>query len=93
MVVVNAPECRVCRRCGADLVRCPSVAGLWLSEAEGPGRGVCAGTGELHQAWPRETLAAVEGAGRKVSRRSEPMPGAVPVPGWQPSLFDVDGAA
>lgn len=27
--------------------------------------------------------------GAKVSRRSEPMPEAVPVPGWQPSLFEV----
>jgi hypothetical protein len=26
--------------------------------------------------------------GRKIARRSEPMPGAAPVPGWQPSLFD-----
>lgn len=31
--------------------------------------------------------------GRKISRRSEPMPEAVQVPGGQLSLFDVDGAA
>src|SRR5258708_1149816 len=26
--------------------------------------------------------------GRKIARRSEPMPEPVPVPGWQPSLFE-----
>ena len=31
--------------------------------------------------------------GERVGRRSEPMPPPVPVPGWQGSLFDVDGAA
>lgn len=30
--------------------------------------------------------------GRKVGRRSEPMPEAVPVPGWQPSLFDLEAS-
>ena len=57
---MNAPESRACRRCGTDLVPCPSVAGLWLGEAEGPGRGACRDEARLHQAWPRETLAAVE---------------------------------
>ena len=31
--------------------------------------------------------------GARIKRRSEPMPSPVPVPGWQPSLFDMDGAA
>lgn len=30
--------------------------------------------------------------GAKIGRRSEPMPGAVPVPGWQSSLFDPEAA-
>ena len=30
--------------------------------------------------------------GRKIGRRSEPMPGAVPVPGWQPSLFELEAS-
>jgi len=28
--------------------------------------------------------------GRRISRRSKPMPEQVPVPGWQPSLFDLE---
>jgi hypothetical protein len=31
--------------------------------------------------------------GRRIGRRSEPMPDAVPVPGWQPSLFDLEAAS
>jgi hypothetical protein len=29
---------------------------------------------------------------RKIGRRSEPMPDAVLVPGWQPSLFDLEAS-
>ena len=29
---------------------------------------------------------------RKIGRRSEPMPAAVPVPGWQASLFDLEAS-
>ena len=29
---------------------------------------------------------------RRIGRRSEPMPGPVPVPGWQGSLFDLESA-
>ena len=32
-------------------------------------------------------------SGERVGRRSEPMPEAVPVPGWQPSLFDLEAAS
>jgi hypothetical protein len=28
--------------------------------------------------------------GKRIGRRGEPMPDATPVPGWQPSLFDVE---
>lgn len=30
--------------------------------------------------------------GCRIKRRSEPMPEAVPVPGWQPSLFDLEAS-
>ena len=51
-------ERRVCRLCGDGLVPSPCVPGLWLSDREGTGRAVCEGTGQAHQAWPAETLAA-----------------------------------
>lgn len=30
--------------------------------------------------------------GRRIGRRGEPMPEAVPVPGWQPSLFELEAS-
>jgi len=41
-----------------------------------------------HALWAFQQL-----PGERIGRRSEPMPSPVPVPGWQGSLFDVDGAA
>jgi hypothetical protein len=39
-----------CRRCGEPgLVPCPAVLGLWLSDRQGTGRGLCP-DGEMHQA-------------------------------------------
>jgi hypothetical protein len=30
--------------------------------------------------------------GARIGRRSEPMPAATPVPGWQPSLFELEAS-